>query len=47
MGVLITLSGIPVYFICVWWKPGPKILRDISEGGTELVQKIFISAKED
>jgi hypothetical protein len=47
MGVLITLTGIPFYFICIWWRPGPKFLRQLSIRGTELVQKLFISAKED
>lgn len=47
MGVVITLSGIPFYMICVSWKKKPKWFEDKVNRLTVTLQKLFVSAKED
>jgi solute carrier family 7 (L-type amino acid transporter), member 5 len=47
MGVLITLSGIPFYFICVAWKHKPEWFQNKINRMTTFFQKLFMSAKEE
>ncbi|XP_022082360.1 Y+L amino acid transporter 2-like isoform X4 [Acanthaster planci] len=42
IGILITLTGFPVYFIGVWWKNKPKRLVQFSQQMTIFLQKMFI-----
>lgn len=47
MGVLITLSGIPFYLICVAWKHKPEWFQTKINRMTSFFQKLFMSAKEE
>jgi len=47
MGILITITGIPVYFVFVWWQRKPKVIREMSQNLTAAVQKTFLSAYQD
>ena len=47
MGVVITLSGIPFYFICVAWKHKPEWFQSKINFSTSFFQKLFLSAKEE
>lgn len=47
MGVVITLSGIPFYFICVAWKHKPEWFQTKINFSTSFFQKLFLSAKEE
>ncbi|EFN86936.1 Y+L amino acid transporter 2 isoform X1 [Harpegnathos saltator] len=47
MGILITASGIPAYFIGVVWKDKPLWFQKINVEATHTVQKLFLSAKEE
>ncbi|XP_034839398.1 Y+L amino acid transporter 2 [Maniola hyperantus] len=44
-GALMTLAGVPVYYLLV--NSEPKVVRDISVKFTHLCQKLFMSAVED
>ncbi|XP_045783741.1 Y+L amino acid transporter 2-like isoform X2 [Maniola jurtina] len=44
-GALMTLAGVPVYYLLVQSKP--KVVRDISVKFTHVCQKLFMSAVED
>lgn len=47
MGALITLSGVPFYLICVAWKKKPVWFETKTNRITVILQKLFVSAKED
>lgn len=47
VGVLITLSGIPAYYIGVEWQSKPKCFTNTLNCVTFTVQKLFMSAKEE
>ncbi|KAH0554951.1 Y+L amino acid transporter 2 [Cotesia glomerata] len=47
MGALITLSGVPAYFAGIVWKNKPTWFLNLNEKATHLVQKLFISAREE
>ncbi|XP_050443491.1 Y+L amino acid transporter 2 isoform X2 [Adelges cooleyi] len=47
MGVAITLSGIPVYYLCVVWQTKPVWFQNSLKNVTFFIQKLFVSAKED
>jgi solute carrier family 7 (L-type amino acid transporter), member 5 len=47
MGVLITLSGIPFYMLCVAWKHKPEWFQSKINKSTTFLQKLFLSAKEE
>ncbi|XP_038069783.1 Y+L amino acid transporter 2-like isoform X1 [Patiria miniata] len=42
IGILITLTGFPVYFVGVWWKSKPKCLLRFNQAVTIFLQKTFI-----
>ncbi|CAG9811807.1 unnamed protein product [Chironomus riparius] len=43
INILITLSGIPFYFLCVYWKNKPKAYRKMSQGIEKFCQILFSS----
>ncbi|ODN00877.1 Large neutral amino acids transporter small subunit 2 [Orchesella cincta] len=45
VGILITITGIPFYVIFIWWHP--HFLSRLTTSTTEVVQKTFLSLKED
>lgn len=47
MGVLITLSGIPAYYLGVCWTEKPLWFQNVMWQITVVCQKLFIAAKED
>ncbi|XP_055641386.1 large neutral amino acids transporter small subunit 1 [Toxorhynchites rutilus septentrionalis] len=47
MGVLLTVAGIPVYYIGVVWKNKPKWFESALAGTTQFCQKMFMTAKEE
>ncbi|KAL2718772.1 Y+L amino acid transporter 2-like [Vespula squamosa] len=47
MGVLITSSGIPAYFMGVTWQNKPIWFQKINVKATHIVQKLFLSAREE
>jgi solute carrier family 7 (L-type amino acid transporter), member 5 len=47
MGLLITAAGVPFYLICVAWKHKPEWFQKKINGITTLMQKLFLSAKEE
>ncbi|XP_012266786.1 Y+L amino acid transporter 2 [Athalia rosae] len=47
MGVLITLSGVPAYYVGVVWKNKPQSFQHLNDKITRTVQKLFISAREE
>lgn len=47
MGVAITLSGVPAYFVGVAWKNKPVWFQKVNLKATHTVQKLFMSATEE
>nr|XP_019538394.1 Y+L amino acid transporter 2 [Aedes albopictus] len=47
MGVLLTLAGIPVYYIGVAWKNKPASFENVLRRATQFCQKMFMTAKEE
>ncbi|XP_014600893.1 PREDICTED: Y+L amino acid transporter 2 [Polistes canadensis] len=47
MGILITVSGIPAYFMGVRWQKKPTWFQKINVKVTHTVQKLFMSAREE
>ncbi|XP_011496655.1 PREDICTED: Y+L amino acid transporter 2 [Ceratosolen solmsi marchali] len=47
MGVLITLSGVPAYLVGVAWKKKPLRFQNINAKITHVIQKLFMSAREE
>ncbi|XP_043677482.1 Y+L amino acid transporter 2 [Vespula pensylvanica] len=47
MGVLITSSGIPAYFMGVTWQNKPIWFQKINVKATHTIQKLFLSAREE
>ncbi|XP_063989482.1 large neutral amino acids transporter small subunit 1 [Diachasmimorpha longicaudata] len=47
MGTVITLSGIPAYFVGIVWKNKPDWFQRYNVRATHFIQKLFISAKEE
>ncbi|XP_012283975.1 Y+L amino acid transporter 2 [Orussus abietinus] len=47
VGAIITLSGIPAYLVGVAWKDKPLWFRKLNAKITHVVQKLFLSAKEE
>lgn len=41
VGVLITLSGVPIYYVCVVWKSKPKKYIAITQGIERFCQILF------
>uniref|UniRef100_A0A646QID2 Large neutral amino acids transporter small subunit 2 n=1 Tax=Hemiscolopendra marginata TaxID=943146 RepID=A0A646QID2_9MYRI len=46
-GILITLSGIPVYFLGVYWKSKPPVITKLIDSFTVLVQKMFVCVRAE
>ncbi|XP_035738620.1 Y+L amino acid transporter 2-like [Vespa mandarinia] len=47
MGILITSSGIPAYFMGVTWQNKPIWFQKINVKATHIIQKLFLSAREE
>ncbi|XP_012216500.1 Y+L amino acid transporter 2 [Linepithema humile] len=47
MGLVITISGIPAYFLGVAWKNKPIWFQKMNIKATHTVQKLFLSAREE
>lgn len=47
LGILITLTGIPFYYVGVAWKDKPKKFREWNQRITRCLQKLFLSAEEE
>ena len=47
MGLLITLAGIPIYYVCIAWEQKPARFEAILDKATQMCQKLFMSAHED
>lgn len=47
MGVLLTLAGIPVYWIGVAWKDKPESFERVLRSVTQFCQKMLMTAKEE
>ncbi|XP_065092507.1 Y+L amino acid transporter 2 [Ochlerotatus camptorhynchus] len=47
MGVLLTLAGIPVYYVGVAWKDKPASFENALRQVTQFCQKMFMTAKEE
>ena len=47
MGLLITASGIPVYFVGVYWKNKPEWFKSVLASMTAQSQKLFLGVKEE
>merc|ERR1712156_666647 len=42
IGIAIILTGVPVYFIFVWWKNKPKFIQKLSANFTKFMQQMFV-----
>ncbi|XP_041454027.1 Y+L amino acid transporter 2-like isoform X2 [Lytechinus variegatus] len=47
IGIAITLTGFPVYFLCIWYKKKPAFIMKINQSITHLVQKLFVVVSEE
>ncbi|XP_071495322.1 cystine/glutamate transporter-like [Diadema antillarum] len=47
LGVIATLAGVPVYFVCVWWKSKPKWLSDFILRTNLFFQKFFFAIHQE
>lgn len=47
IGLLIILTGVPVYVICVVWKSKPKAFYDFMDGMTAFFQKLLVVVPEE
>ncbi|XP_054748210.2 Y+L amino acid transporter 2-like isoform X1 [Lytechinus pictus] len=47
IGIAITLTGFPVYFLCIWYKKKPAFIMKINQNITHLVQKMFVVVSEE
>lgn len=46
LGILVILSGVPVYFVCIVWKNKPKSFNNLIDNLTIAIQKTLIVASE-
>ncbi|CAF0937698.1 unnamed protein product [Brachionus calyciflorus] len=46
-GLLLVISGVPIYYLTIVWKKKPKFLEKTSDQVTIFAQKIFLCIKED
>ena len=42
IGIAIILTGVPVYFVFVYWKNKPKFILQLSATATKSLQKMFV-----
>jgi len=42
IGIAIILTGVPVYFVFVWWKNKPKFIQKLSANFTIFMQRMFV-----
>ncbi|XP_071823642.1 cystine/glutamate transporter-like isoform X2 [Apostichopus japonicus] len=47
VGLAITLAGIPVYLVCVWWEDKPKEITTASKSVTKFLQKLFFVVPQE
>lgn len=47
LGILIILTGVPVYLVCVVWKDKPKKFIRLIDGFTKVSQKLFLILPEE
>jgi len=47
MGVVLTLTGVPFYWVCVLWKNKPKAFHRFMASLTATVQKLVYAVPED
>lgn len=47
MGILITLAGVPFYYLGVVWRNKPERFQNFLGRSTYFCQKLFMSAKEE
>ncbi|KAH7636579.1 Y+L amino acid transporter 2 [Dermatophagoides farinae] len=47
MGIIITLTGIPVYMLTIYWKSKPRTYNRFINGITIFIQKLFYCVSED
>ncbi|XP_072169684.1 Y+L amino acid transporter 2-like isoform X1 [Diadema setosum] len=47
IGLAITLTGFPVYFLCIWWQNKPAAVLKFNRAITRIVQKLLIVVGEE
>ncbi|XP_071496803.1 Y+L amino acid transporter 2-like isoform X2 [Diadema antillarum] len=47
IGLAITLTGFPVYFLCIWWENKPAVVLKFNRAITRIVQKLLIVVGEE
>ncbi|XP_071823680.1 Y+L amino acid transporter 2-like [Apostichopus japonicus] len=47
VGLAITLAGIPVYLVCVWWEDKPKGITTATKSVTNFLQKFFFVVPQE